>query len=154
MSSFDMLQNFFCSFRELLERVQLHNVPVKQGHGESFEFTSTNISWVPTLYQVPWQVQRWIKKKGKVSFVEILLRYAMCQYHARLKCFSSFHSHNNLPKHHYYNYSGDNGGGGRLPDLPRHSSGDSWSWDLGLSDSEPKVFQCITTWDRMTNNGS
>lgn len=80
MRRFDMLQNFFCSFRELLERVQLHNVPGKQGHAESFEFTSTNISWVPTLYQGPWQVQRWIKKKEKVSFVEILLCYAMCQH--------------------------------------------------------------------------
>lgn len=81
MRRFDMLQNFFCSFRELLERVQLHNVPGKQGHAESFEFTSTNISWAPTLYQGPWQVQRWIKKEEKVSFVEILRCYVMCQYH-------------------------------------------------------------------------
>ena len=44
ISSFDMLQSFFCSFRELLERVQIHNVSVKQDQRESFEFTSTNIS--------------------------------------------------------------------------------------------------------------
>lgn len=44
MRSFDMLQNFSGSFRELLERVQLHNVPVKQSCEESFKFTFTNIS--------------------------------------------------------------------------------------------------------------
>jgi hypothetical protein len=104
---------------------------MKQGHGESFEFTSMNISWVPTLCLVPLQVQKWVWKKVEISFVEIPMCYAMYQFCAGdLEVFSSIHFHSNPSKHHYHHYSWGSWGSGGLYDLLSHSSSDWWNREL------------------------
>lgn len=132
MSSFDMLQNFFCSSRELLERVPLHDVPMKQGHGESFEFASTNISlstyFVPgatTGIKMNKEEKRRIICQDSGLLCNVLIRHS-----GDLEAFISFHSHNYLPKHLYHSYSWGNWGLWRLHDLPGHSSSGYWCWDL------------------------